>query len=74
MLSQVIVPVSWISSAILNIPLFLTIYFDKDANTCVELWHSEWLHKAYTLTWFFVGGIIPVLLMIVLYSRVVYAL
>jgi len=41
---------------------------------CIEYWPSKWLYKAYTLTWFFVAGIIPVLLMTVLYSRVVYAL
>jgi len=48
--------------------------FDKDTSTCIEHWPNEWLPKAYSFTWFFVGGIIPDLLMTVLYARVVYAL
>lgn len=66
---------SWISAVILNIPLFLTIYFDKKVDFCMEYWpQPEWLPKAYSSTWFFVAGIIPITLMTVLYSRVVHSL
>ncbi|XP_067044165.1 allatostatin-A receptor-like [Acropora muricata] len=68
---KVLVPTIWIASGILNIPLFLTIYFDKAVNFCMEYWPNDWLPKAYSSTWFFSAGVIPILLMSVLYSRVV---
>ena len=71
---QIFVPVSWICALILNIPLFLTTYFEKDTVFCREYWPREWLPKAYSLTWLLVAGIIPVLLMAILYSRVVHTL
>ena len=71
---QIFIPISWICAGILNIPLFLIAYFDEDTKFCREYWPDLWLPRAYSLTWFFVGGIIPVTLMIVLYSKVVYRL
>ena len=68
---QVLVPTIWIASGILNISLFLTIYFDKAVNFCMEYWPNDWLPKAYSSMWFFSAGVIPILLMSVLYSRVV---
>ena len=59
---------------ILNIPLFLTIYFEKENDFCMEYWPSDLLPKLYSSTWFVVAGIIPILLMTALYSRVVYSL
>lgn len=40
----------------------------------MEYWPNEWLPKAYSSTWLFVAGIIPVTLMTALYSKVVYSL
>lgn len=40
----------------------------------MEYWPNEWLPKAYSSTWFFLAGVIPIVLMTVLYSRVVYSL
>ena len=41
----------------------------------MEYWPPpDWLPKVYSSTWFFVAGLIPILLMIMLYSRVVYVL
>ncbi|XP_067044320.1 QRFP-like peptide receptor [Acropora muricata] len=71
---KIFIPISWICAGILNIPLFLIVYFDEDTKFCREYWPDLWLPRAYSLTWFFVGGIIPVKLMIVLYSKVVYRL
>ncbi|CAH3037233.1 unnamed protein product, partial [Porites lobata] len=71
---KIFIPISWICATILNIPLFLTVYFDEKASFCLEYWPKDWLPKAYSLTWFFVAGIIPVILMAVMYSRVVYSL
>ena len=69
-----IIPASWLSAAVLNAPVFFTIYYDKEIDFCMEYWPSEWLPRAYSLTWFCVAGIIPVMLMTTLYSRVVYSL
>ncbi|XP_029191775.2 tachykinin-like peptides receptor 86C [Acropora millepora] len=71
---KIFIPISWICAGILNIPLFLTVYFDEDTEFCHEYWPKKWLPIAYSLTWFFAAGIIPVKLMIVLYSKVVYRL
>ena len=71
---QVIIPLLWISAAILVSPLFLTIAFDQKTNLCVEYWPRQWLPKAYSITCFFFLGFIPVTVMTVLYSRVVYSL
>ncbi|XP_022805057.1 pyroglutamylated RFamide peptide receptor-like isoform X2 [Stylophora pistillata] len=71
----IVIPLSWIGAILLNIPLFLTIHFDKKKNFCMEYWHPhDWLPKAYSSIWFFVAGLIPIVLMTVLYSKVVYAL
>ena len=70
---QVIIPGVWIFSLILNIPLFLVKNFDKKSNVCVNMWPEKWMPKAYTLTWE-VMVILPLGLMIGLYSRVVYTL
>ena len=71
---QVIIPVIWISTLIINTPFFLTSYFSKEDNFCMEHWPDEWMAKAYSLTWFVLLGALPMLIMMVLYSRVVYSL
>ena len=41
----------------------------------MEYWPKpDWLPKAYSSTWFFVAGVIPIMIMTALYSRVVYSL
>ena len=59
---------------VINLPLFIVIRFDKDANFCMEQWSSQWLSKAYSIFWLFIAGIFPVMLLAALYSRVVYSL
>lgn len=71
---QAVIPAIWISTVILNAPFFLTTYFSKADNFCVEHWPEEWMAKAYSLTWFVLLGALPMAVMIVLYSRVVYSL
>ncbi|XP_078349113.1 neuropeptide FF receptor 2-like [Oculina patagonica] len=71
---KIIIPTLWISAAILVSPLFLTIYFDQDADFCIEHWPEQWLPKAYSTICFFFLGFIPVTVMTLLYSRVVYSL
>ena len=73
--SQVIIPVFWIFSLILNIPGFLSEKFDTKikSNSCFHDWPAEWMPKAYYVMWFAFFGI-SFTLMVVLYSRVVYSL
>ena len=40
----------------------------------MEQWPTSWLPKAYSSTWFLLAGIAPVMLMMVLYSKVVHTL
>lgn len=71
-----IVVACWIFAVVLNLPLFLTIFYDKKNNFCMEVWpkHPDWLAKAYSSVWFIVAGAVPITIMIILYSRVVYTL
>ncbi|PFX16409.1 Pyroglutamylated RFamide peptide receptor [Stylophora pistillata] len=71
---KIIIPVLWISALILNTPLFLTSYFDKENEFCMEYWPKKWMPKAFSVAWFVLLGVLPMLVMTGLYSRVVYAL
>lgn len=66
----------WIFALILNIPLFLVVNTEnaKGKNLCVYVWPEDWMGKAYSWTLLVFQTAIPVPLMIVLYSRVVYSL
>ncbi|XP_078352666.1 pyroglutamylated RF-amide peptide receptor-like [Oculina patagonica] len=70
---KVIIPGSWIFSLLINMPLFLVV--NVKGNSCVNIWISgeDWMPKAYDLMW---SGmiIVCVLMMVVLYSRIVYTL
>ncbi|XP_078346944.1 pyroglutamylated RF-amide peptide receptor-like [Oculina patagonica] len=71
---KVIIPGIWICSLILNIPQFLTKIFNKKTNSCEFMWPEDWMAKVYqTLKWNLVIAL-TLILMIVLYSRVVYTL
>ncbi|XP_078349149.1 pyroglutamylated RF-amide peptide receptor-like [Oculina patagonica] len=72
---KVIISCSWIFGLIVNIPLFLVAYIKKerDRNFCVVIWPEDWMEEAYSWSWL-VLAILPLVLMIGLYSRVVYTL
>lgn len=60
---------------VLNIPVFLKRYFVKDIDPkfCIYVWPEKWMLNAYFLAKFaFV--VIPLMLMVGSYSRVVYNL
>ena len=70
---QVIISSIWIFSVIFYLPLFLVAKFDKEKGFCTWKWPEKWIRKAYSVVWFaFV--VLPLLLMVTLYSRVVYTL
>ncbi|XP_078345970.1 QRFP-like peptide receptor [Oculina patagonica] len=70
---KVIILAVWIFSLILNIPPFLVWNFDRESNLCVYKWPEKWMGKAYNLTWSALA-FFPLVLMLALYSRVVYTL
>ena len=72
---QVIILGSWVFAFVLNIPLFLVVDTEKerDINFCVAIWPEGWMGEVYSWTWL-VLAILPLVLMIGLYSRVVYTL
>ena len=64
----------WLVAIVFNLPLLLTIYYNKQSDFCMQYWPQQWMVKANTIVWFLVTGVIPIVLMTVLYLRVVNAL
>ena len=73
MFHQVIIPAVWMLSLFLNIPPFLIWNFDEDRDTCVYTYPEEWMAVGYNVLWD-VLAFLPLVLMVVSYSRVVYTL
>ena len=71
---QIIIPVIWLVAIVFNLPLLLTIYYNKQSDFCMQYWPQQWMVKVNTIVWFLVTGVIPIVLMTVLYLRVVNAL
>ena len=71
-LFQVIIPGIWMFSFILDIPVFLTM--KSQGNSCLSSFPEEWMNKAFTSIINFVFVLLPLALMIVLYSKVVHTL
>ncbi|XP_074610102.1 QRFP-like peptide receptor [Acropora palmata] len=76
LVSEVIIPTSWIFGIILCLPDFLVKDFCKSYRACVANWpHAHaWMPKAYILLWTILIAAIPVSVMTVLYSRVIFTL
>ncbi|KAL9957377.1 hypothetical protein ACROYT_G039008 [Oculina patagonica] len=74
---KVIIPAVWIVSLILNIPQFLVLNLSEKNQTshnCTYMWPKKWMEKVYqTLKWNLLTAV-ALLVMVVLYSRVVYTL
>lgn len=69
-----IIPACWLFSICWNLPLFLLVKYDANLDFCYEDWPPGWYMNAYSLGWLIMIGILPVTIMSVLYSRVVYQL
>ena len=59
---------------IINIPTFLAKTFDRNLSSCVEKFPQMWMGKAFSMMWLSVYGVLPLLIMVSLYSSVVYSL
>jgi len=71
---RVLVLSSWIFACLLNLPLFVIMSYDSGSNFCIENWPHPLLPKVYGIIWISVVGVIPIAIMVVLYSEVVYRL
>lgn len=71
---RVLVVSSWVFACLLNLPLFFIMSYDDQSNFCIEKWSHPLLPKIYGIIWFSVVGAIPISIMVVLYSKVVYRL
>ncbi|XP_020626535.1 tyramine receptor Ser-2-like [Orbicella faveolata] len=70
---KVIIPAVWMLSIFINIPPFLIWHFDEERDSCVYIYPEEWMAVGYNLLWDALA-FLPLVLMVVSYSRVVYTL
>ena len=70
---QVIIAASWIFSSIFNFPLFVVRSYNDERKECFLNYPEEWMTKAREMAWLFLT-ILPLGVMIGLYSRVLYIL
>ncbi|CAH3137743.1 unnamed protein product, partial [Pocillopora meandrina] len=68
---RVIIPCAWLFSTLFISPLFFII--EEEGRSCVRSWPKKWMSKAYNFAWSTLV-FVSLLVMIVLYSRVIYAL
>ena len=68
-----IIAISWIFSLIFNLPVFLVRSFDDKSQQCFLSYPEEWIIKARETAWL-VLTVVPLLIMIGLYYRVVHLL
>ena len=66
-----IIPACWLFSFLWNLPLFVLVKYDQAIDFCYEDWPSGWYMIAYSLGWLIVIGVIPLSIMVFLYTRVV---
>ena len=59
---------------IMEIPGLISSDFDKIRGICILDFPEEWMGKVFSVIWFLVFGGLPIPLMLVLYSTVVYNL
>ena len=70
----IFIVVSWLLALLwAGVGFFITVY-DQEINACVHSWPKEIYANIYTVGWLFVAGIVPLGIMGILYSRVVYRL
>lgn len=71
---QVITPSYWVVALIINIPCVMITEVHGTTGECRELWSKEWMGKTKSLSWLLLVTCVPLTVVIVLYSRVVYKL
>lgn len=71
---KILVPVCWILALIINVPEYAMKTYDAANYECVMKWSEDWHGLVYSVVCFISYGVVPVLIMVVLYSRVVRSL
>ncbi|XP_048581324.1 galanin receptor 2a [Nematostella vectensis] len=64
----------WLFSLLFNAPLFYVIHYDSEMKFCMESWPNAVLAQINSTCWFVMIGLIPVTIMVGLYSKVIYSL
>ncbi|KAL9957216.1 hypothetical protein ACROYT_G038826 [Oculina patagonica] len=66
---------SWVIAVIPSLPLFLATDIVKDEHStfCLYVWPQSWMAQGHSLAWL-LYTLLPMMLMIVLYAKVVYTL
>ena len=70
---KVFVIFAWILAILINIPAYLghVRYYDPALQRCVKKQKTSWIAKVNSLLWFVAAGLVPVSIMVYMYSRVV---
>ena len=68
-----IVPGMWLLATILTLPSFIADRFEKESSVCIEKSTYPW-KLVYAVAWAVLAGFLPVVIMVVLYSIVIYTL
>lgn len=63
--------VCWILATLVCIPLFLSIEYDIKNDTCIYVWPNDQVAKANIIFWVIALGLLPVFIMLAMYSRVI---
>lgn len=71
---RIIIVTCWLFSVTFNSPLFFAIHYSSDVKFCIETWPRLVYARVNSTAWFVVVGIVPVLIMGILYARVIYHL
>lgn len=66
-----VVVACWALAVVFNLPLFITMQYNKEIDFCTEFWPENWMPRAYSTAWFVLFGALPIGLMSVLYCRVI---
>lgn len=64
------VVVIWIIAVLWGLPLYLSVTYNDEMKTCAEQWPHSILPKIYSFGWIIVGGVIPIVVMSVIYFKV----
>lgn len=60
----------WLIAFLWGLPLYLSVTYVDELNTCAEKWPHSILPKIYSFGWIVVAGVIPIAIMSVLYFKV----
>jgi hypothetical protein len=74
---HVVICCCWLFAFLLNLPLLMYLRFNpeqKGENKCEEDWPTIEGAKVYTVVCFVASGVLPLAIMVALYSRIVYTL